>query len=36
MVGMRYALWGSKTKLDQVADAAFELIAKGLEPRRRA
>lgn len=36
MVGMRYALWGSKTKLDQVSDAAFELIAKGLEPRRRA
>lgn len=36
MVGMRYALWGSKTNLDQVSDAAFELIAKGLEPRRRA
>ncbi len=35
MVGMRYALWDSKTKLDQVAAAAFELIAKGLEPRRR-
>lgn len=36
MVGMRYALWDSKTKLDQVSDAAFELIAKGLEPRRRS
>ncbi|HWV82538.1 MAG TPA: TetR/AcrR family transcriptional regulator [Hyphomicrobiaceae bacterium] len=36
MVGMRYALWDGKTKLDQVSDAAFELIAKGLEPRRRA
>lgn len=35
MVGMRYALWDGKTKLDQVSDAAFELIAKGLEPRRR-
>jgi AcrR family transcriptional regulator len=35
MVGMRYALWDSKVKLDQVSDAAFELIAKGLEPRRR-
>lgn len=36
MVGMRYALWDSKTKLDQVSEAAFELISKGLEPRRRA
>jgi AcrR family transcriptional regulator len=36
MVGMRYALWDSKVKLDQVSAAAFELIAKGLEPRRRA
>jgi len=35
MVGMRYALWDGKTKLDRVSDAAFELIAKGLEPRRR-
>jgi|LNFM01.1.fsa_nt_gb AcrR family transcriptional regulator len=35
MVGMRYALWDSKVKLDQVSAAAFELIAKGLEPRRR-
>ncbi len=35
MIGMRYALWDSKLKLDQVSDAAFELIAKGLEPRRR-
>jgi AcrR family transcriptional regulator len=36
MVGMRYALWDGKAKLDQVSEAAFELIAKGLEPRRRA
>lgn len=35
MVGMRYALWDGKAKLDQVSDAAFALIAKGLEPRRR-
>jgi AcrR family transcriptional regulator len=35
MVGMRYALWDSKIKLDQISDAAFALIAKGLEPRRR-
>lgn len=35
MIGMRYALWDSKIKLDQIADAAFELVAKGLEPRRR-
>lgn len=35
MVGMRYALWDSKLKLDPVAEAAFELIAKGLEPRRQ-
>lgn len=35
MIGMRYALWDGKTKLDQVSDAAFELVAKGLEPRRR-
>ena len=34
MVGMRYALWDGKAKLDQVAEAAFQLIAKGLEPRR--
>lgn len=35
MIGMRYALWDRKAKLDQVSEAAFELIAKGLEPRRR-
>jgi AcrR family transcriptional regulator len=35
MVGMRYALWDGKLKLDRVTEAAFELIAKGLEPRRR-
>lgn len=35
MVGMRYALWDGKLKLDRVSDAAFELIAKGLEPRRQ-
>ena len=35
MIGMRYALWDGKAKLDQVCDAAFALIAKGLEPRRR-
>lgn len=35
MVGMRYALWDDKLKLDRVTEAAFELIAKGLEPRRR-
>lgn len=36
MVGMRYALWDGKAKLDQVAEAAFEFISKGLEPRRRS
>jgi len=35
MIGMRYALWDSKFKLDQVSDAAFEFVAKGLEPRQR-
>lgn len=35
MVGMRYALWDGKIKLDRVSDAAFEFIAKGLEPRPR-
>jgi AcrR family transcriptional regulator len=35
MVGMRYALWDGKAKLDQVAEAAFEFIAKGIEPRRK-
>jgi AcrR family transcriptional regulator len=35
MVGMRYALWDSKLKLDPVAEAAFEFVAKGLEPRRQ-
>jgi AcrR family transcriptional regulator len=34
MVGMRYALWDGKANLDRVAEAAFELVAKGLEPRR--
>ena len=33
MVGRRFALWDSKTPLKRVADAAFELIADGLEPR---
>jgi len=34
MVGRRFALWDSKTPLKRVADAAFALIADGLEPRR--
>ena len=32
MVGRRFALWDGKTPLKRVADAAFELIAKGLAP----
>ena len=35
MVGLRYALWDGKRSLDQVTDAAFELIAKGLESRKQ-
>ena len=32
MVGRRFALWDGKTPLKRAADAAFELIAKGLAP----
>jgi hypothetical protein len=32
MVGRRFALWDGKTPLKRVADAAFELVAKGLAP----
>ena len=32
MVGRRFALWDGKTRLKRVADAAFELVAKGLAP----
>jgi AcrR family transcriptional regulator len=32
MVGRRFALWDSKTPLKRVAEAAFALIAEGLEP----
>jgi len=34
MVGRRFALWDAKAPLKRAADAAFELIAKGLEPRK--
>lgn len=34
MIGMRYALWDNRVNLDKISDAAFELVAKGLEPRR--
>lgn len=34
MVGRRFALWDAKTPLKRVADAAFALVADGLEPRR--
>ena len=34
MVGRRFALWDHKMPLERVADAAFELIAKGLTPSR--
>jgi AcrR family transcriptional regulator len=34
MVGRRFALWDQKMPLERVADAAFELIAKGLTPSR--
>ncbi len=33
MVGRRFALWDGKAPLKRVADAAFDLIADGLEPR---
>jgi AcrR family transcriptional regulator len=33
MVGRRFALWDAKTPLKRVADAAFALIADGLERR---
>lgn len=33
MVGRRYALWDKDAPLDQVAEAAYALIAHGLEPR---
>lgn len=35
MVGLRYALWDGNRSLDQVTDALFELITKGLEPRKQ-
>ncbi len=34
MVGRRFALWDGKTPLKRVADAAYDLIAKGLDPGR--
>jgi hypothetical protein len=34
MVGRRFALWDQKVPLERVADAAFELIEKGLTPSR--
>lgn len=33
MVGLRYALWDSTASLKRAAEAAFDLIAYGLEPR---
>jgi AcrR family transcriptional regulator len=34
MVGRRFALWDSKTPLKSVAEAAYDLIAGGLDPSR--
>jgi AcrR family transcriptional regulator len=34
MVGRRFALWDGKTPLKRVADAAYALIASGLDPGR--
>lgn len=31
-LGERYALWGGERPLDEVADAAFDLIERGLRP----
>jgi len=33
MVGRRFALWDAKMPLKRVAEAAYELVAEGLEPR---
>jgi len=34
MVGRRFALWDNQQPLKRIAEAAYELIAKGLEPRK--
>jgi len=34
MVGRRFALWDGKVPLKRVAEAAYELVAEGLEPRQ--
>ena len=34
MVGRRFALWDGKVPLKRVAEAAFQLVAEGLEPRK--
>jgi AcrR family transcriptional regulator len=33
MVGRRFALWDAKAPLKRVAEAAYDLIAEGLDPR---
>jgi len=33
MVGRRFALWDDRAPLKRVAEAAFDLVAQGLEPR---
>lgn len=33
MVGRRFALWDKSGALDRAAEAAYALIAQGLEPR---
>jgi AcrR family transcriptional regulator len=35
MVGRRFALWEPKAPLKRIAEAAYELIADGLDPRQR-
>ena len=36
MVGRRFALWDGKAPLKRVAEAAFDLVAKGLDPNRES